>query len=63
MIRYRVTIQGSKVGSIGTKYCERHHMTLWAMDRDDLNKVAIEAGHNEGLEHVLVTRVVEAWAE
>ena len=58
MLKFRVTIQGSKAGSIGAKYVDRHIFTVEVPEHaklpDAINEAAIKRAHEDGLEHVLV---------
>ena len=55
---YKMRIQASKLGSIGTKYCEKRSYFITAKDEDEAVTKAIKEAYEEGLEHV-VASVVE----
>lgn len=57
MTKHTVTIRGSKLGSIGTKYCEVRQYVIDVGDQDDIHILAIQRAYQDGLEHILVTAV------
>jgi hypothetical protein len=57
MATHTVTIRASKAGSIGAKYVETRSYQIEAETRDEVNTKAIRRAFDEGLEHVLVTRI------
>lgn len=54
---FNVTINASKTGSIGSKYCERRQYIITAPAPEHVNMLAIERARAEGLEHILIVRI------
>jgi hypothetical protein len=57
MAEFQVRVHASKAGSIGTKYCEVREYKVEANDLEHANSLGMERAYDEGLEHVLVTKV------
>lgn len=55
---YRITLRASKIGSIGSKYCERRVYDVEAPDRETAQDTArILAYAEDRLEHTLIIKV------